>query len=147
MTHFPVELAYFSNYCACNLLFPQDISVDKPFLQTMHQTNQITMCSILPMTASSTCQKQPYPNKLPVNVSLWIPHLLLVFSAIQSPKCLTWQTYRYPSPKYFFFPDLGLYFTTVNTTLTHGQTPQRLMSLCWNKEMDRRGQRVIGTNK
>ena len=37
--------------------------------------------------------KQPCTNKLPVDVGLWILHLLLVFSAIFGDP--TWQTYRY----------------------------------------------------
>ena len=53
-----------------------------------------------------------------VDVYIWIPCLLMVLSAIQSPRRPTWTTRRVWSPKFFILPGVDWCVTTINSSLT-----------------------------
>ena len=71
------------------------------------------------------------PQIIPVDVSCWIPRLLMVLSAIQAPFHLTWSYQRKSSPSFFVINGLDYCITTINSNLTWGRTPKALRSFLW----------------
>ena len=67
------------------------------------------------------------PRRTYVNVCIWIPHLLMVLSAIQSPRRPTWTTRRVWNPKYFILLEVDWCVTTVNSSLTRRRVPKALL--------------------
>ena len=67
------------------------------------------------------------PGHTYVNVCIWIPHLLMVLSAIQSPRRPTWTIRRVRNPNYFILPGVDWCITTVNSALTRRRVPKSLL--------------------
>ena len=68
---------------------------------------------------------------IPVDVSFWMPRILMVLSAIQEPWRLTWSYQRKSSPSFFIINGLDCCITTINSNLTRGRTPKALQSFLW----------------
>ena len=117
MTASPVVLG---DVYACKhvlLPLPQDIRAHK-----VSATQAKTQAkSQLPISTSSS------PGRTYVNVCIWIPRLLMVLSAIQSPRRPTWTIRRGRNPKYFILPGVDWCVTTVNSALTHRRAPKSLL--------------------
>ena len=64
------------------------------------------------------------PERTYVNVCIWIPCLLMVLSATQSPRRPTWTTRRVWNPKYFILPGVDWCITTVNSSITRRRIPK-----------------------
>ena len=62
-----------------------------------------------------------------VNVCIWMPRLLMVLSAMQSPRRTTWTNIRVRNPKFFFLPGVDWCVTTVNSSLTRRRVPKPLL--------------------
>ena len=71
------------------------------------------------------------PQIIPVDISCWIPCILMVLSAIQAPWRLTWSHQRKSSPSFFIINGLDCCITTINSNLTRGRTPKALQSFLW----------------
>ena len=68
------------------------------------------------------------PGRTYINVCIWIPCLLMVLSAIQSPRRPTWTNRRVRHTKFFFLPGVDWCITTVNSSLTRRRVPKALLS-------------------
>ena len=104
---------------------PQDIrtsaaSATQPKTQATHQ---------LPVPTSSPRKpnRRASPGRTYVNVCIWIPRLLMVLSAIQSPRRPTWTTRRDRRAKFFFLPGIDWCITTINSSLTRKRVPKALL--------------------
>ena len=74
------------------------------------------------------------PGRTYVNVCIWLPRLLMVLSAIQSPRRPTWTNRRVHNPKFFVLPGVDWCVTTVNSSLTCRRVPKALLPfLCPTK--------------
>ena len=71
------------------------------------------------------------PQIIPVDVSCWIPHILMVLSAIQAPWRLTWSYQRKSSLTFFIINGLDCCITMINSNLTRGRTTKALRSFLW----------------
>ena len=67
------------------------------------------------------------PGRTYVNVCIWIPRLLMVHSAIQSPRRPTWTNRRERCAKFSFLPGVDWCITTVNSSLTRIRVPKALL--------------------
>ena len=67
------------------------------------------------------------PGRTYVNVCIWIPRLLMVLSAIQSPRRPTWTNRQDRRAKFFFLPGVDWCITTVNSSLTRKRVPKALL--------------------
>ena len=67
------------------------------------------------------------PGRTYVNVCIWLPRLLIVLSAIQSPRRPTWTNRRVQNPKFFVLPGVDWCVTTINSSLTCRQVPKALL--------------------
>ena len=67
------------------------------------------------------------PGRTYVNMCIWMPRLLMVLSAIQSPRRPTWTNRRVRNPKFFFLPGVDWCVTTVNSSLTRRRVPKSLL--------------------
>ena len=66
-----------------------------------------------------------------VSMCIWILRLLMVLSAIQSPRRPTWTIRRVPNPKYFILPGVDWCVTTVNSALTRRRIPKSFLPFFW----------------
>ena len=105
---------------------PQDIrtltaSATQPKTQATHQ---------LPVSTSSPrkLNHRASPGRTYVNVCIWISRLLMVLSAIQSPRRPTWTNRRVRHAKFFLLPGVDWCITTVNSSLTRRRVPKALLS-------------------
>ena len=71
--------------------------------------------------------RRAFPGRTYVNVCIWMPRLLMVLSAIQSPRRPTWTNRRVRNPKFFFLPAVDWCVTTVNSSLTRRHVPNSLL--------------------
>ena len=62
-----------------------------------------------------------------VNVGIWLPCLLMVLSAIQSPRRPTWTNRRVHNSKFFVLPGVDWCVTTINSSLTRRRVPKALL--------------------
>ena len=125
MTASPVVLV---DVYACKhvlLPLPQDIRAHK--VSATQAKTQAT--SQLPASTSSPWKpnRRASPGRTYVNVCIWIPHLFMVLSAIQSPRRPTWTIRRVRNPKYFILPGVDWCITTVNSALTRRGVPKSLL--------------------
>ena len=67
------------------------------------------------------------PGRTYVNMCIWIPRLLMVLSAIQSPGRPTWTIRRVRHPKLFLLPGVDWCITTINSSLTRRRVPKSLL--------------------
>ena len=67
------------------------------------------------------------PGRTYVNICIWIPRLLMVLPAIQSPRRPTWTNRRVRNPKFFFLPGVDWCITTINSSLTRRRVPKSLL--------------------
>ena len=67
------------------------------------------------------------PGRTDVNVCIWLPRLLMVLSAIQSPRRPTWTNRRVHNPKFFALPGVYWCLTTINSSLTRRRVPKALL--------------------
>ena len=112
---------------------PQDIQAHK---ESVTQA-EIQATSQLPVSTSSPPPPPPPPPPEAKSPSLpganlrqhmhWIPCLLMVLPAIQSPRRPTWTIRRVRNPKYFILLVVDWCVTTVNSTLTHRRVPKSLL--------------------
>ena len=63
-----------------------------------------------------------------VNVCIWLPRLLMVLSAIQSPRRPTWTNRRVRNPQFFALPGVDWCVTTINSPLTCRHAPKALLA-------------------
>ena len=67
------------------------------------------------------------PGRTYVSVCIWLPCLLMVLSAIQSPRRPTWTNRRVQNPKIFVLPGVDWCVTTINSSLTRRHVPKALL--------------------
>ena len=67
------------------------------------------------------------PGRTYVNMCIWIPHLLMVLSAIQWSRRPTWTIRQVRNPKFFILPGVDWCVTTVNYSLTRCRVPKSLL--------------------
>ena len=67
------------------------------------------------------------PGRIYVNVCIWMPRLLMVLSALQSPRRPTWTNRRAQRAKFFFLPGVDWCITTVNSSLTRRRVLKALL--------------------
>ena len=58
------------------------------------------------------------PGRTYINMCIWLPCLLMVISAIQSPRRPTWTNRRVRNAKFFILPGVDSCITTINSPLT-----------------------------
>ena len=68
------------------------------------------------------------PGRTYVNVCIWLPRLLMVLSAIQSPRRPTWTNRRVRNPQFFALPGVDWCVTTINSSLTRRRVPKALLA-------------------
>ena len=68
------------------------------------------------------------PGRTYINMCIWISRLLMVLSAIQSPRRPTWSNRRVRHAKFFFLPGVDWCITTVNSSLTRRRVPKAILS-------------------
>ena len=113
---------------ACKHVFlppPQDLWAHQvPATQAKTQTT----CQ-LPVSTPSPQKpnRRASPGRTYVNVCIWIPRLLMVLSAIQSPRCPTWTIRRVRNPKFFILPGVDWCVTTINSSLTRRHVSKSLL--------------------
>ena len=126
MTATPVVLVDAHNGKHVLLPFPQDLQAHKA-LATQAKT-QATHQLPVSMSSPRKPNRRASPGRTYVNVCIWIPHLLMVLSAIESPRRPTWTNRRVRHPKFFFLPGVDWCVTTVNSSLTRRRVPKALLS-------------------
>ena len=67
------------------------------------------------------------PGPTYVNVCIWLPRLLMVLFAIQSPRRPTWTNRWVQNPKFFVLPGVDWCVTTINSSLTRRRVPKALL--------------------
>ena len=67
------------------------------------------------------------PGRTYINVCIWMPRLLMVLSALQSPRRPTWTIRRARHAKFLFLPGVDWCITTVNSSLTRRRVPKALL--------------------
>ena len=67
------------------------------------------------------------PGRTYVNVCIWLPRLLMVLSAIQSPRHPTWTNKRVQNPQFFALQGVDWCVTTINSSLTRRRVPKALL--------------------
>ena len=125
MTATPVVLV---DVYACKhvlLPLPQDIRAHK-VLATQAKT-QATCQSPVSTSSPRKPNRRASPGRTYVNVCIWIPRLLMVLSAIQSPRRPTWTLRRVRNPKFFILPEVDWCITTVDSSLTRRRVPKSLL--------------------
>ena len=97
------------------------------------------MASVTQERTQATCQRpvstssprkpnrRTSPGRTYVNVCIWLPCLLMVLSAIQSPRRPTWTNRRVQNPKFFVLPGVDWSVTTINSSLTRRRVPKALL--------------------
>ena len=68
------------------------------------------------------------PGQTYVNVCIWLQRLLMVLSAIQSPRHPTWTNRRVRNPQFFTLPGVDWCVTTINSALTRHRVPKALLA-------------------
>ena len=68
------------------------------------------------------------PGQTYVNVCIWLPRLLMVLSAIQSPRRPTWTIRRVRNPQFFALRGVDWCITTMNSSLTRCHVPKALLA-------------------
>ena len=68
------------------------------------------------------------PGRTYVNVCIWLPRLLMVMFAIQSPRRPTWTNRRVRNPQFFALPGVDWCVTTINSSLTRRRVPKALLA-------------------
>ena len=125
MTATPVVLV---GIYACKLVFrplPQDLRAHK-VLATQAKTQ--ATCQ-LPVSTPSPRKpnRRASPGRTYVNMCIWIPRLLMVLSAIQSPRHPTWTNRRVRNAKFYILPGVDWCVTTINSPLTRRRIPKSLL--------------------
>ena len=126
MTAAPVVLVDLYNCKHVLLPLPQDLQAYKA-LATQAKTQ--ATCQ-LPVSTPSPHQKpnrRASPGRTYVNVCIWMPRLLMVLSAIQSPRRPSWTNRWVRNPKFFFLQGVDWCVTTVNSLLTRRRIPKSLL--------------------
>ena len=128
MTHSPVVVVHV--YTCKHVLprLPQDIWAHKVSAIQASTQASTQATSHLPV-ATSTPRKpncRASPGRTYINVCIWIPRLLMVLSAIQSPRLPTWPNRRVWNPKFFILPGVDWCVTTVSSLLTCRRVPKTL---------------------
>ena len=94
-------------------------------------STQATTQAICQLPVSTPSPRKPNrrasPGRTYVNVCIWLPHLLVVLSAIQLPRRPTWTNKRARNPKFFFLPGVDWCVTTINSSLTRQRVPKSLL--------------------
>ena len=124
MTASPVVLV--DVYAGKHVLpLPQDIRAHK-VLATQAKTQPT--CQLPVLTSSpQTPNCQASQGQTYISMCIWIPRLLMVLSAIQSPRRPTWTIRRERNPKFFILPGVDWCITTVNSSLTYRRVPKSLL--------------------
>ena len=102
------------------------------FTMFMSINTKSSKCSCLPFCHHAPRKPNPCPTvrHCPImDASIWLPCILLVLSEIQAAWHLTWQQNN-AKPKFFYFPDLDCWITTINKTLTCGQHAGTFSHFC-----------------
>ena len=125
MTHSPVVLVYV--YTCKHVLspVPQDIWAHE-VSATQASTPATSQLPVLTSTPRKPiCRASP--GQTYVNMCIWVPHLLMVLSAIQSLRRSTWAIRWVWNPKFFILPGIDWCVTTVNSSLTRRHIPKALL--------------------
>ena len=125
MTATPVVLVDLYNSKHVLLPLPQDLRAHKA-LATQAKTQ--ATCQLPVSTPSPPeAQSQSLPGANLRKHVIWMPRLLMVLSAIQSPRRPTWTNRRVRNPKFFFLPGVDWCVTTVNSSLTRRRVTKSLL--------------------
>ena len=104
---------------------PQNIQARK-VSATQAKTQATSQLPVLTLSPQKP-NRRPSPGQTYVNVCIWILRLLMVISAIQSPRHPTWTTKWVWNPKYFILPGVDWCITTINSWLTRRCVPKALL--------------------
>ena len=125
MTHSPVVLVYIYDCKHVSSPLPKDIWAHE-VCAIRAKTPSKNLPSISMTTPPQKPNRRASLGQTYVNVYIWIPRLLMVLSAIQSPRRPTCTTRRVWSPKFFILPGVD-WCVTINSSLTCHHIPKPLL--------------------
>ena len=103
---------------------PQDIRT--PMASAIQAKTQAIRQPPISPSSPRNPNRRASPGRTYVNVCIWLPRLLMVLSAIQSPRRPTWTNRRVHNSKFFVLPGVDWCVTTINSSLTRRRVPKAL---------------------